>query len=706
MTARVRALAEPPELSQHIEAPAGVDLVLERFRLLARRRAAWLQNLWSGEGEPGGKMAVTHGEVALQMEDHDAPRAERLWQQTWPEGQIWPEGQTWREQLARVEEALRHEQTRLTQINRLFGLGAEEADLLQACLAVAVDPALARVCAYLQDRAERTYVTEDLAARLFGYGRCSVWSAESALFRWQLIHARETGVGEPRALMCDPHIRDWVLGRDTMDESLAAVAQPQTPRDPLPSWPVEAVMQFLQKTLRSEEANRVRVTVVGPPGSGRRSFAATIGARLGMPLLTIDVDAVDEQRWPQVFLHAQRHAYLERCALAWTGDSLGQRPWPRIGPLFPLQFAICEPAQELPPVPDLIEWRVDLPALTAAERTALWRQYFPESRSWPEAEFRSLVQRFRASVGAIKDAARKKPVNAQEAAQCVRRSERARLGDLAQRLPCPFGWGDLVVTPEIEEVLRDVVYEAENRAEFWEQAAAQRMFPQGRGLITLLSGSPGTGKTMSAQVVAAALGYDLFRIDLATVVSKYVGETPKNLRRILSRAADMHAVLLFDEADALFSKRATEIRDAQDKFANTDTAFLLQAIESYPGIALLATNQKGNIDPAFIRRLRYVVEFPKPDAAQRLAIWRKVVAGLAGDDRMNALAADLKGLADSIEATGSQIKFAVLGATFVARREQQVLGLRHLLRGVDRELGKEGRTLGSRDRERMLRHGA
>ena len=700
MTAQVRAIAEAPEMLSPVEAPAGVALVAERFRLLAARRAAWLQKLWSEEGEPGGKMAVTHGEAATLIEDRDTPQAERQWER------VWPDGNAWREKLARVEEALRHDQTRLAELKRTFALGAEESDLLEACLAVAVDPPLARVCAYLQDQANRAYMTGDLAARLFGYGRCSVWGAESALFRWQLIHTHETGVGEPRALSCDPHIRDWVLGRDTIDEILTAVAKPQAPRDPLPSWPVEPVMQFLQKTVRGEDASRVRVTVVGPPGSGRRSFAATIAAHSGMPLLTVDADAVDEQRWPQVFLRAQRHAYLERRALAWTGENLAQRTWPRIGPLFPLQFAICEPGQELAPIPDVIEWRAELPVLTAAERTDLWRQYFPESRSWPEAEFHSLVQRFRTNAGAISDAARKKPANAQEAAQFVRGSERARLGDLAQRLPCPFAWSDLVVTADIEEVLRDVVFEAENRADFWEQDAAQRMFPQGRGLIALLSGSPGTGKTMSAQVIAAELGYDLFRIDLATVVSKYVGETPKNLRRILSRAADMHAVLLFDEADALFSKRASEVRDAQDKFANTDTAFLLQAIESYPGIALLATNQKGNIDPAFVRRLRYVVEFPKPDAAQRLSIWRKVVAGLAGPEGLNALAADLQGLAAGIEATGSQIKFAVLGATFIARRERQTLGLRHLLRGIDRELGKEGRTLGVRDRERMLRHGA
>jgi SpoVK/Ycf46/Vps4 family AAA+-type ATPase len=211
---------------------------------------------------------------------------------------------------------------------------------------------------------------------------------------------------------------------------------------------------------------------------------------------------------------------------------------------------------------------------------------------------------------------------------------------------------------------------------------------------------------MAAQVIAARLGHDLFRIDLSSVVSKYVGETAKNLEQILTRAAEMDAVLLFDEADAMFSRRVNEVRDAQDKFANTDTAYLLQAIESFPGIAILATNQKHNIDPAFIRRLRFVLAFESPDASQRLAIWTRVLTGLEGEERVEPMRDDLKSLADSIEVTGAQIKFAILGAIFIARRAGKELDMSHLLRGLERELAKEGRTLGIRDRKRMLRNEA
>src|SRR6185295_11737028 len=186
----------------------------------------------------------------------------------------------------------------------------------------------------------------------------------------------------------------------------------------------------------------------------------------------------------------------------------------------------------------------------------------------------------------------------------------------------------------------------------------RRLFPQGRGLIALLAGDPGVGKTMAAQVIAAQLGpLDLYRIDLAAIVSKWVGETSQNIDRLLRRAAEMNVVLLFDEAEAIYSKRSTEMRDAQDKYVAMDTAHLMVAIENYSGIVLLSTNLKNNIDPAFLRRLRYVVDFPRPDAAQRLEIWRRVVTGLAGEAAWPALASHVRRLAEQVDVTGSQIKY-------------------------------------------------
>jgi hypothetical protein len=699
--ARKRSPAKPPAASVASASDLSRDLemLLARFRLLATLRLAWLEKLWGEESAPSSKEIISRGEIEANLADRDSPAAESAWLAKNVAAR------RYRRALTKVEKAMKNDQSRLVRINSIFGLSPEQSDLLQACVAVALDPSLGRVCAYLQDHTGRAYVTEDLAARLFHYGRAGKWTLESPLFRWELVTSKDMGPGEPRAITCDPYIRDWLAGRETLDELLVEVSRIYEPMPPIGSWPIQETVEFVNRALQGDSPHRVRLTINGARGSGRRTLAATISAAVGLPLLVVDADQVDDQNWPQVFLRAQRQAFLERRALGWVGESAIRRLWPSV-PLFPLQFIISEPGQEPSPISELVERNIRMPPLGISEREQLWREYIPDSKKWPKGNLGSLAETYRVHVGDIADAARARVTNSEDAVKRVRHAARTRLGNLAQLLECPFDWDDLVVSDVLRETLKDIVFEAGARGAFWEMDNARRMFPQGRGLMALFSGPPGTGKTMAAQVIAAQLKHDLFRIDLSSIVSKYVGETSQNLEKILSRAADLDAVLLFDEADALFSKRVSEVRDAQDKFANTDAAYLLQAIESFPGIAILATNQKHNIDPAFMRRLRFLMPFDLPDAAQRLAIWTKVITGLVGPDQAAALQDDVKSLADSIEVTGAQIKFSVLGALFIARRARKDLELAHLLRGLERELAKEGRALGGRERKRMLKDGA
>jgi replication-associated recombination protein RarA len=516
-----------------------------------------------------------------------------------------------------------------------------------------------------------------------------------------LLREKEVGPGEPPQLSCDTSIKDWLQGNDHLDESLVGISRFYPPTTPLKNWPVDSNAVFLKRMLEGDSRNQVRLRVVGPPGSGRRTLSAIISSRVGLSLLAINTEQIAEHDWRRVFIGAQRQAYLDRCAIAWYGENVLRRAWPQVVPFFPVQFVICEAGHVPLPIPEVIDHLIEMPTPSLEERRELWRRFMPLSAAWPPEAFKKLAEQHRVNIGDIISAAQRDVQSVEEATSLIREATRHQLGNLAQLMECPFNWDDLVVTDNLREALDDLTFEASERVAFWERTEARRLFPQGRGLLGLFSGSPGTGKTMAAQVIAASLGLDLFRIDLSTVVSKYVGETSQNLERILSRAAGMDIVLLFDEADALFGKR-TEIKDAHDRFANTDTGYLLQAIENYRGVALLATNKKGNIDPAFIRRIRYVLEFCKPDAKQREQIWRKIVGELAGSERLKALDRDLKTLAVDLELTGAQIKFTVLAAVFVAKRERKPLAMSHLLRGVDRELMKEGRTLSGRERERLL----
>ena len=339
----------------------------------------------------------------------------------------------------------------------------------------------------------------------------------------------------------------------------------------------------------------------------------------------------------------------------------------------------------------------------AATRERLWRRAIPEAARWPADERRRLAEQHSVWPGDIERASQLGVVTPAEAAVAVREAARSRFGSLAQILECPFTTDDLVLPEGVMGLLDAITFEAEERVSFWREKESIRLFPQGRGLVAMFSGPSGVGKTMAVQVMAARLTQDLCRVNVAQLVSKWVGETSKNLEQVIRVAAENNVVLFFDEADALFARRTAEIRDAQDKFANTDTAFLLQAIETYPGVAVLATNLKSNIDSAFLRRLRYIVEFPKPSADLQRKLWLKLVTSLAGEVRAKALTPAIDLLSNGVDATGAQIKFAVLAALFEARREDKPLNPRHLLTGLDRELGKEGRSLGPKHRELILK---
>jgi adenylate kinase family enzyme len=681
-------------VTQRVSSASVLELVLMRVRLRAQRRAAWLTHL--GNNAEEGMQIALDANLAVCLDGRDTPEAEAAW---YERAEV---VQTLNEELEQVEQALADESgAQLQQLHSLFRLSEPEMDLLQTCVAPVVDPTLGMVYAYLQQHPARCYATEALTARLFAYGRRSLWHAGGPLAAWGLVSASEGSPGEPAALTVDPLIINWLQGELRMDPTLIGPMKIVEPREPLASWPVEMTARLIQRALERESS--VRVLLAGPSASGRRTFAATIAARFGMQMLSVDTTEITDTDWPDTFMRAQRLAMMAGAALLWHGSRL-DRHWPHNVAPAPIQFVACDVDQLVPPFEHAIDHRIDLPAPTLDERRRLWKANIPESAAWQVKELEILVARYRLNAGDIVSVARRAPASAREAAAFARELTRQRLGDLGRLLDCPFTWDDLVVPERLCEALEDFAFEAQDRATFWERPNAQRLFPRGRGLVALFSGPPGTGKTMAAQIIAADLELDLFRIDLATVVSKYIGETAKHLAQIFTHASRMNGVLLFDEADALFSKR-TEVKDSHDRYANADTSYLLQLLEEYSGIIILATNKKQNIDPAFIRRVRYVFEFPWPDSAERRRIWRQVIGELSGNEMLKGLEMTIEALAVNVELSGAQIKNAVLASIFVARRSREPLAMTHLLRGIERELSKEGRSVGTRERERLMRDG-
>ena len=336
---------------------------------------------------------------------------------------------------------------------------------------------------------------------------------------------------------------------------------------------------------------------------------------------------------------------------------------------------------------------ITVKAPTIVQRKQLWQNYVAayDIQLADPQKLTSLAEKFILSPDQIHRIIRAVTKNnsvdyAQLVKACQAQSNQ-RLMNLATRIPPGYHWDDLILPDETKQVLQTVCHQVNHKFNVFSQWGFDEKVRYGRGLSVLFCGSPGTGKTMAAQVIANQLSLDLYKIDLSSVVSKYIGETEKNLDQVFTEAETSNAVLFFDECDALFGKR-TEVSDAHDRYANLEVSFLLQKMEEYDGIVILATNLRGNMDDAFIRRIRFIIEFPFPDAVSREQIWRRSFPQKAPQD--SNIPFDT--LAHKIKLAGGNIKNIVLNAAFHASQQDDAIGLRHILQSAKSEYQKIGKS--------------
>lgn len=274
-------------------------------------------------------------------------------------------------------------------------------------------------------------------------------------------------------------------------------------------------------------------------------------------------------------------------------------------------------------------------------------------------------------------------IQADDLWQAARERTRRDLGKFARRIETRYEWEDLVLPEDVREMLTDFYVAALNRARVYDDWGYGRKHVRGRGLTALFSGESGTGKTMSAEVLARSLNVDLYQVDLAAVVSKWIGETERNLSQIFDATEGSDSILFFDEADSLFGKR-TEVKDSKDRYANMEVSYLLQRVEAYDGIVILASNLRSSIDTAFLRRFQFGITFPKPDAGGRLDIWRR-----AFPPEVPRLQIDYRGLAEKYEElSGGQIRMIAIGASLLAAGENSAVTMEHIFRSYANEMSK------------------
>ncbi|MFD4766143.1 ATP-binding protein [Streptomyces niveus] len=594
--------------------------------------------------------------------------------------------------------------SRLTTLATEFGLSPLDIEILLIALVPDLDDRFEAFYGYLNDDVTRRRPSIGLALGLCGstpadHAARARLAARSPLRAGGLLLVED--LERPflsRALRVPDRVTAHLLGDDTPDPRLADLMAPwQAVRGVGDPAPLAAVL-----------ADGVRLAYLSEDqGGAGTALAASALTAAGLGVLGLDLARLAEDPAPADAIRALvREARLTNAGLVCAPLDAVSRDHPHLLRLLTAAHIVIILVGR---TPWDASWSTSPPLLLHAPRVepsargALWTEAYEQ---WspaplpPAIDADHLLAPFLLTPEQITGAARGAAQTARLAGgeltpDHVRRGARAQnaagLDRLARRIEPTVTWRDLVLPPETHTQLRELTARARHRDRVLGEWGMRPGGGRGRGVSALFAGDSGTGKTMSAEVIASDLGLDLYTVDLATVIDKYVGETEKNLERIFTEAAGVNGVLLFDEADAIFGKRS-DVKDAHDRYANVESAYLLQRMESFDGLAILSTNLRANLDDAFTRRLDLVIDFPIPDPTQRLLLWERCLGPLLprGADL------DLPFCAENFELAGGNIRSIAITSAYLAADTSEPVTMTTLIHAIQREYQKLGRlTLAS-----------
>ena len=588
----------------------------------------------------------------------------------------------------------------LVEMVKRMDLSAFERDTLLLCAAMELDPSFAVLCARAQGNETRNYPTFALALSLFEDPSWDALAAVRPLRYAHLIEVTQSGAlpltSSP--LRADERVVSFLKGLNLLDERLATLVSRLDPGgEPMLSLSQQRVVEEALRQLKVAAGETVLpvVQLIGDDGGSKRAVAQGICAALERRLYHIGVDGLPAEVEETELLARlwQRESLLLPVALyieAEILDESGSDAIKRLQRLLVREMGLVFiGARESPLHLGCPNLSLDVARPTASEQRDAWKAVLGGSESVSELEgtAEALAGQFNLNLLEIQEAGRQAVQT--QADQGLRQGlwdacrdyARPRLDLLAQHLEPKATWEDIVLPAEPMGLLRQITGQVRERHKVYDQWGFADRMNRGFGITALFSGESGTGKTMAAEVIANDLRLNLYRIDLSAVVSKYIGETEKNLRKLFDAAEQGGSILFFDEADALFGKRS-EVRDSHDRYANIEINYLLQRMEAFSGLAILATNMKSALDPAFMRRLRFIVEFRFPGIRERQSIWEKA---LPPRTPRNSL--DYERLA-RINITGGNIHSIVLHAAFMAAQNAESVTMPLLLAAARTELRK------------------
>ena len=592
-------------------------------------------------------------------------------------------------------------QLRLRRLARMAGLSEVDVELLMIALLPDLDSRFERLYGYLNDDVSRRRASIGLALQLAGESAMTATARARLEPSRPLIRRGLIVVEEPdrpfltRGLRVPDRVSAHLLGDDAPAAGLAGLIDEVAP------YRAPVADQLGRALAAGVRLVHLREQVVG---TGSAVAVAALTAA-GMGSLTLDLRRLAGASAAEAANLAElaiREALLLGAGLvADPVEALaeaGQEPLRRLTetdlPVLLIGSTTWDPqwSNESPLL-------AEAPVLGGRDRLVLWERELGEHD--PALDPASLAVHLALGPGQVQKAVRAAeasarmnggPVSAEDLRRGVRAQNAAGLERLARRIEPEVTWDDLVLAPTVLRGLKEVAARARHRDTVLTDWRMRRGGGRGHGVTALFAGDSGTGKTMSAEVIASDLGLDLYTVNLATVVDKYIGETEKNLERIFAEAGGVNAVLFFDEADAIFGKRS-DVRDAHDRYANIESAYLLQRLETFDGLAVLATNLRANIDEAFTRRLDAILDFPEPTEELRRSLWQRCLAPplpLADDIDYDFLAA-------SFDFAGGSIRSASTSAAYLAAAEGVPVGMRQLVAAVEQEYRKLGRLVLERE---------
>jgi hypothetical protein len=583
----------------------------------------------------------------------------------------------------------------LETLGETFGLSPFERDLLLLCAGMELDSTFAAHCAAAQGDSRRTYPTFGLALAALPEAHWSTLTPAASLRHWRLV---EVGTGDTLTtspLRIDERVLHYLAGVPYLDERLQGLVEPLIPPGELPPSHGALVHQIagLWSRIARTPAGPV-IQLCGDEDAGKHAVAAAASAAVGLQLHVIraaDIPAAAVEREALARLW-EREAALSGSALLLDCQDLDSTDnlRPALSLLERAQGVLIVTGRDPLRTRKRPLIRLDVNKPSAVEQQDLWQKALGPLAHKLNGQIETLTTQFNLDMQGIHAVSAEVleglSQEREEAPGAIlweacRAQSRPRLDDLAQRIEPAAEWEDLVLPEPQRQILSEVAAHLRQRARVYESWGFAAKGARGLGISALFAGASGTGKTMAAEVLANELRLDLYRIDLSQVVSKYIGETEKNLRRVFDAAEEGGAILLFDEADALFGKRS-EVKDSHDRYANIEVSYLLQRMEAYRGLAVLTTNMKSALDTAFLRRLRFVVQFPFPDGEQRAEIWRRIFP----------LDTPTEGLDTSklarLNVAGGNIRNIALNAAFLAADVGEPVRMTHLLRAARSEYTK------------------